>query len=181
MPRNSAMQRLSPLVSREAAQAIDESALVASEPMTVVLSQKGWIRAGKGHELDPGALSYREGDALLDFSARAQHAATPRCWIQHRAQLLLPDAQPAVRARQRRTAERPVQSALRAAAQFVGLASAAIRAQKFIVASAVSATASSPHSRTFLSRQESRQAADQRRRKSRQHPAAPAAVHDMAT
>ncbi|MFZ9935107.1 MAG: DNA gyrase subunit A, partial [Arenimonas sp.] len=59
--------RLSPLVSREAAQAIDETALVASEPMTVVLSQKGWIRAGKGHELDPGALGYRDGDALLDF------------------------------------------------------------------------------------------------------------------
>jgi topoisomerase-4 subunit A len=59
--------RLSPLVAREAAQAIDETALVASEPMTVVLSQKGWIRAGKGHELDPGALGYRDGDALLDF------------------------------------------------------------------------------------------------------------------
>ena len=59
--------RRSPLVSREAAQAIDESSLVASEPMTVVLSQKGWIRAGKGHELDPAALSYRDGDALLDF------------------------------------------------------------------------------------------------------------------
>jgi topoisomerase-4 subunit A len=59
--------RLSPLVAREAAQAIDETALVASEPMTIVLSQKGWIRAGKGHELDPGALGYRDGDALLDF------------------------------------------------------------------------------------------------------------------
>ncbi|HWS40328.1 MAG TPA: DNA topoisomerase IV subunit A, partial [Arenimonas sp.] len=51
--------RRSPLVSREAAQAIDESTLIASEPMTIVLSQKGWIRAGKGHELDPAALGYR--------------------------------------------------------------------------------------------------------------------------
>lgn len=59
--------RRSPLVSREAAQAIDESTLIASEPMTVVLSLKGWIRAGKGHELDPAALGYREGDALLDY------------------------------------------------------------------------------------------------------------------
>lgn len=59
--------RRSPIVSREAAQAIDETSLIASEPMTIVLSQKGWIRAGKGHELDPAALSYRDGDALLDF------------------------------------------------------------------------------------------------------------------
>lgn len=59
--------RRSPLVSRDAAQAIDESTLIASEPMTVVLSLKGWIRAGKGHELDPAALGYREGDQLLDF------------------------------------------------------------------------------------------------------------------
>lgn len=57
--------RLSPLVSREAAQAIDETELVASEPMTVVLSEKGWIRAAKGHDIDPAALGYRDGDGLL--------------------------------------------------------------------------------------------------------------------
>ncbi|RUL64997.1 DNA topoisomerase IV subunit A [Dyella dinghuensis] len=57
--------RRSPLVQREAAQALDESALVASEPVTVVLSQKGWIRAAKGHDIDAEGLSYREGDALL--------------------------------------------------------------------------------------------------------------------
>jgi topoisomerase-4 subunit A len=58
-------ERRSPLVKREAAQALDESALVASEPVTVVLSQKGWIRAGKGHDVDAEGLSYREGDSLL--------------------------------------------------------------------------------------------------------------------
>ena len=58
-------ERRSPLVRREAAQALDESALVASEPVTVVLSQKGWIRAGKGHDVDAEGLSYREGDSLL--------------------------------------------------------------------------------------------------------------------
>ncbi len=57
--------RRSPLVQRGAAQAIDESELVPSEPMTVVLSEKGWIRAAKGHDMDPSTLSYREGDALL--------------------------------------------------------------------------------------------------------------------
>ena len=57
--------RRSPLVQRDAAQALDESALVASEPVTVVLSQKGWIRAAKGHDVDAEGLSYREGDSLL--------------------------------------------------------------------------------------------------------------------
>ncbi|MEW5834990.1 MAG: DNA topoisomerase IV subunit A [Pseudomonadota bacterium] len=57
--------RRSPLVQREVAQALDESALVASEPVTVVLSQKGWIRAAKGHDVDAEGLSYREGDGLL--------------------------------------------------------------------------------------------------------------------
>jgi topoisomerase IV subunit A len=57
--------RRSPLVQREAAQALDESALVVSEPVTAVLSQKGWIRAAKGHDIDAEGLSYREGDSLL--------------------------------------------------------------------------------------------------------------------
>ena len=56
--------RRSPLVQRQAAQAIDETELVPSEPMTVVLSEKGWIRAAKGHDVDASALSYRDGDAL---------------------------------------------------------------------------------------------------------------------
>ena len=58
-------ERRSPLVEREVAQALDESSLVASEPVTVVLSQKGWIRAAKGHDIDADGLSYREGDSLL--------------------------------------------------------------------------------------------------------------------
>ena len=57
--------RRSPLVAREAAQALDETELVASEPMTVVLSEKGWVRAAKGHDIDAAALSYRDGDSLL--------------------------------------------------------------------------------------------------------------------
>ena len=57
--------RRSPLVARQAAQALDETELVASEPMTVVLSVKGWVRAAKGHDIDATAVSYREGDGLL--------------------------------------------------------------------------------------------------------------------
>jgi topoisomerase IV subunit A len=56
--------RRTPLVTREAAQALDETALVASEPITVVLSDKGWVRAAKGHDVDPAALNYREGDSF---------------------------------------------------------------------------------------------------------------------
>ena len=57
--------RRSPLVARDAAQALSETELVASEPMTVVLSEKGWVRAAKGHDIDAATLSYREGDGLL--------------------------------------------------------------------------------------------------------------------
>ncbi len=57
--------RRSPLVARDAAQAMSESDLVPSEPMTVVVSEKGWVRAAKGHDIDAAGMSYREGDALL--------------------------------------------------------------------------------------------------------------------
>ena len=57
--------RRSPLVARGAAQALAETELVASEPMTIVLSEKGWIRAAKGHDIDAATLSYRDGDGLL--------------------------------------------------------------------------------------------------------------------
>ena len=57
-------KRRSPIVEREVAQALDESALVVSEPITVVLSEKGWVRAAKGHDVDAIALSYREGDSF---------------------------------------------------------------------------------------------------------------------
>ncbi|RNF86406.1 DNA topoisomerase IV subunit A [Montanilutibacter psychrotolerans] len=57
--------RRSPLVSRGAAQALSETELVPSEPMTVVLSDKGWVRAAKGHEIDASTLGYRDGDGLL--------------------------------------------------------------------------------------------------------------------
>jgi topoisomerase-4 subunit A len=58
-------ERRTEIVEREAAQALDETQLVSSEPVTVVLSQAGYARAAKGHEIDPTTLSYRSGDNYL--------------------------------------------------------------------------------------------------------------------
>ena len=57
-------ERRSRIVERAAAQAIDVTELVTAEPMTVVLSERGWVRAAKGHDLDPATLSYKTGDAF---------------------------------------------------------------------------------------------------------------------
>ena len=54
--------RRSSLVAREASQILDETALIPSEPVTVVLSEMGWIRSAKGHEIDAHSLSYKQGD-----------------------------------------------------------------------------------------------------------------------
>ncbi len=68
--------RRSKLVERQAAQALDETALVPSEPVTVVLSEKGWVRAAKGHEVDASGLAYKAGDGLLAVATgRSNQAA----------------------------------------------------------------------------------------------------------
>ncbi|MEM6545316.1 MAG: DNA topoisomerase IV subunit A [Pseudomonadota bacterium] len=56
--------RRSPLVERDEASAFSELELMSSDPITVVLSEKGWIRAAKGHEVDPSSLSYKSGDGF---------------------------------------------------------------------------------------------------------------------
>ena len=61
--------RRTQIVAREAAQAIDETQLMPSEPVTVVLSARGFARAAKGHEIDPASLSYKAGDS---FAAAAR-------------------------------------------------------------------------------------------------------------
>ncbi len=58
--------RRSPVVERESAEALDETDLTPSEAVTVVLSEKGWVRSAKGHEIDPAGLSYKAGDGYLD-------------------------------------------------------------------------------------------------------------------
>jgi topoisomerase-4 subunit A len=56
--------RRSPIVEREAARAIDVTQLLPTEPITVILSEKGWVRSAKGHEMDPRALAYKSGDGF---------------------------------------------------------------------------------------------------------------------
>ena len=58
--------RRSPIVEREAAKAIDQSELVPSEAITAVLSQQGWVRAAKGHDIDARELNYKSGDGFAD-------------------------------------------------------------------------------------------------------------------
>ncbi len=58
--------RRSPLVTRAAATAMSETALAPSEPITIVLSEKGWVRSAKGHDVDAAALSYKAGDGYLE-------------------------------------------------------------------------------------------------------------------
>ncbi|MEJ0084723.1 MAG: DNA topoisomerase IV subunit A [Pseudomonadota bacterium] len=63
--------RRTKIVEREAAQAIDESELIANEPATIVLSKGGFVRSAKGHEIDARSLTYKAGDEY-------QHAAKGR-------------------------------------------------------------------------------------------------------
>ncbi len=58
--------RQSPIVSRKEAQAIKETEMLPTELLTIVLSSKGWVRAAKGHEIDPTTLSYKAGDQFLE-------------------------------------------------------------------------------------------------------------------
>ena len=58
-------ERRSPIVSRVAAVALETTALISNEPLTIILSQKGWIRAAKGHDIDVETLNYRSGDSYL--------------------------------------------------------------------------------------------------------------------
>ncbi|QBY04998.1 DNA topoisomerase IV subunit A [Thalassotalea sp. HSM 43] len=53
------------LVERSEAKALNEKDLMPSEPVTVVVSEKGWARAAKGHDIDAAALSYKAGDTYL--------------------------------------------------------------------------------------------------------------------
>lgn len=64
-------ERRSPIVERAAAQAISETELISADPVTIILSEKGWVRAAKGHEVDATTLSYKSGDAFL-ASARGK-------------------------------------------------------------------------------------------------------------
>ena len=63
--------RRSPIEQREEAKAFSELELTSADPLTIVLSEKGWIRAAKGHDIDPASLSYKSGDGFR-FAARGK-------------------------------------------------------------------------------------------------------------
>jgi len=66
-------ERNSFLTEAEESKAFDEKELISNDPMTVVLSQRGWIRAAKGHDIDAESLQYREGDGYLS-STKARNS-----------------------------------------------------------------------------------------------------------
>ena len=61
-------ERNSPLIESSSAKMFSEEDTITSDPVTIVLSNAGWIRSAKGHEIDPSTLSYRGEDKLKDFS-----------------------------------------------------------------------------------------------------------------
>ena len=61
--------RRSPVVARAQAQALDQTALVPAEPVTVILSERGWVRAAKGHDIDPRGLAFKSGDGFKAAAA----------------------------------------------------------------------------------------------------------------
>ena len=60
--------RKSPIIESSSAKMFSEEDTITSDPVTIVLSNAGWIRSAKGHEIDPSTLSYRGEDKLKDFS-----------------------------------------------------------------------------------------------------------------
>lgn len=62
-------KRRSPLIARKEAQAMKETEILPTEPITVVISSKGWVRAAKGHDIDPATLNYKAGDEFLAAAA----------------------------------------------------------------------------------------------------------------
>nr|WP_314491862.1 DNA topoisomerase IV subunit A [uncultured Pseudomonas sp.] len=61
--------RRSPIVERAEAKALSENELMPAEPVTVVLSEKGWIRCAKGHDIDATGLAYKAGDGFKAAAA----------------------------------------------------------------------------------------------------------------
>ncbi|MFK3798105.1 MULTISPECIES: DNA topoisomerase IV subunit A [unclassified Pseudomonas] len=62
-------ERRSPIVERAEAKALSENELMPTEPVTVVLSEKGWVRCAKGHDIDATGLSYKAGDGFKAAAA----------------------------------------------------------------------------------------------------------------
>ncbi len=70
--------RRSPIVQREDSHAINEQDMMPADPVTVVLSEAGWIRSAKGHEVDAENLNFRAGDQYL---SHAQGKSNQRVYV----------------------------------------------------------------------------------------------------
>lgn len=79
-------ERRSRIIERIEAKAISETERVSADPLTVILSEKGWVRQGKGHEIDGRSLTYKSGDAfMVEAKGRANQLgifldSTGRCY-----------------------------------------------------------------------------------------------------
>jgi topoisomerase-4 subunit A len=71
-------ERMSTVVERDEATALKESDLIPSEPITAILSQAGWIRAAKGHDVDATGMSFRSGDS---YQAHVQGKSNEKIYI----------------------------------------------------------------------------------------------------
>jgi len=82
-------ERCSPIVERETAKAIDQASLIPTEPITVILSRRGFVRAAKGHDVDPRTLAYRGDDEYLQHATGKTNQfvlfidSTGRTYTQH--------------------------------------------------------------------------------------------------
>ncbi|MEE4380927.1 MAG: DNA topoisomerase IV subunit A [Pseudomonadales bacterium] len=89
--------RRSPLVEREEARAFAEEDLLSTEPITVILSEKGWVRSAKGHEIDPRELAYRTGDGFGQLARGRSNDALVFLDTTGRAYSLAPHTLPSAR------------------------------------------------------------------------------------
>lgn len=89
--------RMSPLVEREEAKALSESDITPTEPVTVILSEKGWVRCAKGHDFDAQNASYKAGDRYLAHAYGKSNQAAIFIDSTGRAYALDPNSLPSAR------------------------------------------------------------------------------------
>ena len=69
-------ERRTPITEAREARAFSEAELLPTEPVTVVLSERGWVRAARGHDIDPASLQYKSGDSFkLSGRGKSNQAA----------------------------------------------------------------------------------------------------------
>ncbi len=105
-------ERRTRIVERREAQAIKEKDLAPVDPVTVVLSANGWVRAAKGHDIDPEGLAYKPGRRVPERGARPLEPGG-RVHGLHRPHLLARGAQPALGPRPGRAHHRALRAAAR--------------------------------------------------------------------